>query len=174
MPGGPNNNMIRGMTLWGLVAGVAAGLPAAAEQPPACSAPHGSLAEGVFSGFANAILVPPCAEPSLPPLTMQPTAAKPPPANPLPARPPQIADHHVASTELGFERGIGPALGRGVTWRGRLYLVVDVKARDGRPTFAGGSRFVITTDGGALEIGLKAIAKGALEPEMANAISVVN
>lgn len=166
--------MTRGMTLWGLAAAFAAGLPAAAEQPAACSAPHGSLAEGAFRGFANTILVPPCAEPSLPPLTMQPTAAKAPPANPPPASLPQIADHHIASTELGFERGIGPALGRGVTWRGRLYLVVDVKARDGRPTFAGGSRFVITTDGGALDIGLKAIAKGALEPEMANATPVLN
>ena len=58
--------------------------------------------------------------------------------------------------------------------RGRIYLVVDVTAEDGRPTFAGGSRFIITTDGGALDIGLKAIAKGAHEPEMANAIPVVN
>ena len=78
------------------------------------------------------------------------------------------------STDLGFERGIGPAPGRGVTWRGRTYLVVDVTVTNGRPTFAGGSRFIITTDGGALDIGLKAIAKGVRETEMANVIPVVN
>jgi hypothetical protein len=110
----------------------------------------------------------------LPPLTTRPTAAKAPPVNPPPAGPPEIADHHIASTDLGFERGIGPAPGWGVTWRGRIYLVVDVTAEDGRPTFAGGSRFIITTDGGALDIGLKAIARGAREPEMANAAPVMN
>jgi hypothetical protein len=166
--------MYRGTMLWGLAAAVAAALPAAAQQPPACTAPHGSLAEGAFGGFENPVPLPPCAEPSLPPLTTRPTAAKAPPVNPPPAGPPEIADHHIASTDLGFERGIGPAPGWGVTWRGRIYVVVDVTARDGRPTFAGGSHFIITTEGGALDIGLKAIAKGAREPEMANAMPVVN
>jgi hypothetical protein len=160
--------------LWGLVAAVTVVLPAAAQQPQACAAPRGSLAEGAFGGFKNALPLPPCAEPSLPPLTTWPTAAVAPPVNPPPAGAPEIADHHIASTDLGFERGIGPAPGRGVTWRGRIYVVVDVTAEDGRPTFAGGSRFIITTDGGALDIGLKAMAKGAHEPEMANATPVVN
>jgi len=166
--------MYRGTMLWGLAAAVAVALPAAAQQPPACTAPHGSLAEGAFGGFENPVPLPPCAEPSLPPLTTRPTAAKAPPVNPPPAGPPEIADHHIASTDLGFERGIGPAPGWGVTWQGRIYVVVDVTARDGRPTFAGGSHFIITTEGGALDIGLKAIAKGVREPEMANATPVVN
>jgi hypothetical protein len=166
--------MNRGTMLWGLAAAVTVGLPAVAQQPAACTAPRGSLAEGAFGGFENSLPLPPCAEPSLPPLTTRPTAAKARPVNPPAAGPPPIADHRIASTELGFERGIGPAPGRGVTWRGRLYLVVDVTTRDGRPTFAGGSRFVITTDGGALDVGLKAIAKGALEPELANATPVLN
>jgi hypothetical protein len=166
--------MNRGLMLWGLAAAVMVTLPAAAQQPSACTAPHGSLAEGAFGGFKNTVPLPPCAEPSLPPLTTWPTAAKAPPVNPPPAGPPEIADHHVASTELGFERGIGPAPGWGVTWRGRVYVVVDVTAKGGHPTFAGGSHFIITTEGGALDIGLKAIAKGAREPEMANAMPMVN
>jgi hypothetical protein len=50
----------------------------------------------------------------LPPLTTRPTAAKVPLVYPLPAGPPEIADHHIASTDLGFERGTGPAPGCGV------------------------------------------------------------
>jgi hypothetical protein len=163
--------MNRGIALWGLVAAACvAVLPAAAQQPgPACPAPRGSLAEGAFGGFKNVGPVPPCAEPSLPPLTAQPTTAKAPSIHPPPAGPPAVAEQHVASTDLGFERGIGPAPGRAVTWRGHKYLVVDVTTRDGRPTFAGGSRFIITTAGGSLDIGLKALAKGAHEPEMADA-----
>lgn len=52
--------------------------------------------------------------------------------------------------------------------------MVYVTARDGRPTFAGGSRYIITTEGGALDVGLKAIAKHTLAPEIANAISLLN
>jgi hypothetical protein len=166
--------MNRGAMLWGLVIAVPTPLPAIAQQPPACSASHGSLAEGAFGGFRNTVPLPPCAEPSLPPLTMRPMAAKAPPLNPPPAGPPEIADYHIASTDLGFERGIGPAPGRGVIWQGRIYRVVDVTATDGRPTFAGGSRFIITTEGGALDVGLKAITASGDEPEMANAKPVVN
>jgi len=166
--------MKRGVMLRGLAAAVLVALPASAQQPPACSAPRGSPGEGAFGGFKTTMPLPPCAEPSLPPITMSPTADKARPVHPPPARPPEMADHHVPSTELGFEQGIGPAPGRGVTWRGRVYLVVYVTARDGRPTFAGGSRFIITTEGGALDVGLKAIAKDALAPEMANAISLLN
>jgi hypothetical protein len=160
--------------LSGLAVAVTVALPTAAQQPPACTAPRGSLGEGAFGGFRNTVPLPPCAEPSLPPLTTGPAVAKAPAVNPPPAGPRPVADHHIASTDLGFERGIGPAPGWGVTWQGRAYLVVDVTASDGRPTFAGGSRFIITTEGGALDIGIKAIAKGAREPEMANATPVVN
>lgn len=90
---------------------------------------------------------------------------------PLPGEPPRVgapppglplvADRHVSSTDLGFERGIGPAAGQTLSWRGARYLVVDVTAEGGRPTFSGGSRFAITTAGGTLAIGLKAIAPPA-------------
>ena len=168
------DNMKRGVMLRGLAVVAMVVLPASAQQPSACSAPRGSPAEGPFGGFETTMPLPPCAEPSLPPVTTPPTAAKARPVNPPPASPPEIADHHIPSTELGFVQGIGPAPGWGVTWRGRTYLVVYVTARDGRPTFAGGSRFIITTAGGALDVGLKAIAQDALQPEMANAISLLN
>ena len=71
---------------------------------------------------------------------------------------PTVADLHVSSVDLGFDRGVGPAPGQTVTWHGAAYLVVDAVASHGRPTFSGGSRFVITSAGGALEIGLKALA----------------
>jgi hypothetical protein len=80
-----------------------------------------------------------------------PRVGAPPPGMPL------VADYHVPSTELGFARGIGPAAGQVVSWHGERYLVVDVAADGGRPTFSGGSRFAITTIGGALDIGLKAV-----------------
>jgi hypothetical protein len=83
-----------------------------------------------------------------------PRVGAPPPALPL------VADRHVPSTDLGFECGIGPAAGQTVSWHGERYLVVDVTADGSRPTFSGGSRFAITTAGGSLEIGLK-----ALEPQ---------
>jgi hypothetical protein len=75
-----------------------------------------------------------------------------------PSGAPTVADVHVSSVALGFDRGIGPAPGQTVTWQGATYLVVDATASEGRPTFSGGSRFVITSAGGALEIGLKALA----------------
>jgi len=90
---------------------------------------------------------------------------------PLPGEPPRVgapppgvplvADHHVPSTDLGFQRGVGPAAGQTVSWHGERYLVVDVTAEGGRPTFAGGSRFSITTAGAALDIGLKALVPQA-------------
>ena len=99
---------------------------------------------------------PPCAEPSLPPATHSPlpgvNSDAVPPADVAP-----VADLHVVSTDLGFDRGIGPAPGGTIGYRGQAYLVVDVAAVDGRPTFSGGSRFVVTTKGGALAVGLKAM-----------------
>ena len=99
----------------------------------------------------------PCAEPSLPPATVAPMPSKPrsdiaPPAGVL-----VVADLHVASTELGFQQGIAPAPGGTVDYRGLEYLVVEVAAVGDGPIFSGGSRFVITTKGGALDVGLKAM-----------------
>jgi len=74
-----------------------------------------------------------------------------------PAGAPVLADLHVASTELGFQRGIAPAPGRTVGYRGLDYLVVEVTAVGDGPVFSGGSLFAITTTGGALDVGLKAM-----------------
>lgn len=126
-----------------------------------------------FGEFKKTLPLPPCPETSLPPLAARGTAGKPPRVGAPPAREPERADHHIPSTDLGFQRGIGPAPGYAVTWRGRKYRVIDVVANDGRPTFAGGSRFIITTAGGALEVGLKALGKDAHEPLMADA-TVIN
>jgi hypothetical protein len=80
---------------------------------------------------------------------------------------PMVADVHVSSVKLGYDKGVGPAPGQTVTWQGASYFVVDAVAKDGRPTFSGGSRFVITSEGGTLEIGLKAVI--AVEAQMAQA-----
>lgn len=90
-----------------------------------------------------------------------PLPGEPPRVGAPPPGPPLVADRHVPSTDLGFERGIGPAAGQTVSWRGERYLVVDVAADGGQPTFSGGSRFAVTTAGGALEIGLKALVPPA-------------
>jgi hypothetical protein len=110
----------------------------------------------ILAGIAMA--VPAVAQPpastvgSEPPISGEPPRlGAPPPGAPV------AADVHVASVQLGFERGIGPAPGQTVAWQGASYLVVDAIASDGRPTFSGGSRFVITSSGGSLEIGLRAI-----------------
>ena len=74
-----------------------------------------------------------------------------------PAPEPLIADTHVDSTGLGFEKGIGPAVGRKVTYRDKQYEVVDVVVVGGGPSFSGNSRFSIAPEGHELVIGLKAI-----------------
>ena len=56
-----------------------------------------------------------------------------------------------------FQQGIAPAPGRTVGYLGVEYLVVEVSALGDGPIFSGGSRFVITTKGGALDVGLKAM-----------------
>ena len=106
--------------------------------------------------LSNGILQPPCAEPSPPPASHPPLPGVNSDAVP-PAGVAPVADLHVASTDLGFDRGIGPAPGETIGYRRQAYLVVDVAAIDGGPTFAGGSRFAVTTKGGALEVGLKAM-----------------
>jgi hypothetical protein len=66
-----------------------------------------------------------------------------------------VADIHVESTVLGFDQGIGPAVGRDVTYNGKLYTVADVATANGQPSFSGGSHFAIAPAGGRLVIGLK-------------------
>jgi hypothetical protein len=80
---------------------------------------------------------------------------------------PDVADVHVPSVALGFDKGVGPAPGQTVTWQGASYVVVDAIASEGRSTFSGGSRFVITRAGGTLEIGLKAVVP--VDAQMAQA-----
>ncbi len=88
---------------------------------------------------------------SVPPL-MAPT-----PREVKPAPTPLVADTHVESTELGFDKGIGPAVGRTVTYRKKLYQVTDIAPAGGGPTFSGNSRFAIAPAGKALIVGLKAV-----------------
>jgi hypothetical protein len=78
-------------------------------------------------------------------------------ASEMPVADLHVADLHVASTELGFAKSVAPAPGRIVGYLGQQYLVVDVAAAGSGPTFSGGSRFVITTMGGELKVGLRAI-----------------
>lgn len=146
-------------------------MPATAQQAPTCPGTSG-LGTSFFGSFKSTAPMPPCPEPSLPPLTARGTPSKPPPVGAPPARPPERAEVNIPSTDLGFQRGIGPAPGHAVTWRGRKYMVVGVQASDGRPTFAGGSRFIITTAGGALEVGLKTLDKDAFQPVMADATAL--
>lgn len=67
---------------------------------------------------------------------------------------PLVADTHVDSTELGFDKGVAPAPGRKVTFRGKEFQVADVAAKDGGRTFAGGSQHVIGVNGSSLVVGL--------------------
>lgn len=143
----------------GLAVGVATaalGWPALAQQATTCPPSH-HPADAPFRGLSDDPARTPCAEPSLPPATPAPMASAPPSEGAPPAGVPVVADLHVASTELGFDRGTAPAPGRTVGFQGRDYVVVEVAAADNGPTFLGGSRFVITTRCGALEVGLKAL-----------------
>ena len=70
------------------------------------------------------------------------------------------ADFHVRSTALGFEQGIGPAVGREVSYEGKQFTVADVFAADGQPCFSGGSPFTIAPAGGRLVIGLRTAPSG--------------
>lgn len=67
-----------------------------------------------------------------------------------------VADMHVESTALGFDQGVGPAVGREVSYNGKQYVVADVYTVDGQPCFSGGSHFTIAPAGGRLVVGLKA------------------
>jgi hypothetical protein len=67
-----------------------------------------------------------------------------------------VADFHLESTVLGFDQGVGPAVGRELSYNGKQYTVADVYTVDGQPCFSGGSHFTIAPAGGRLVIGLKA------------------
>jgi len=84
------------------------------------------------------------------------------PGHPVPSPRDAIADFHLESTVLGFDQGIGPAVGRDVTYNGKLYQVADVFTADGQPCFSGGSRFTIAPAGGRLVVGLKTAAAAAV------------
>jgi hypothetical protein len=152
-------------------------LPAAAQvlakDQSTCATGNESIADGAFSGFNSGLLQPPCAEPSLPPNTVKPLFTKKPSEFAEPPGEPLIADEHVASTDLGFQQGVAPAPGRSITFRGQKYRVVDVQAKGGGPTFAGGSPFVIGVNGSILQVGLKAIVPGSLlDPDRLEALVV--
>jgi hypothetical protein len=133
-------------------------LPVAAQDQQACPAGRAgaSIGEGPMSGFGDSLPLPPCQEPALPPASPKPLHSK---SNefPAPAGEPLKSDFSVASTDLGFEKGIGPAPGYAISYRGKRYLVIEVKAADGGPSFSGGSRFVIGVKGANLIVGLAAI-----------------
>jgi hypothetical protein len=148
------------MVLFGRVCGLALGVALSALAMPAmaqsaCPPSKLHLADAPFTGIGGDPARAPCADPTLPPATSPPLASE--EHTEAPAEVPAVADMHVAATELGFDRGIAPAPGRTVGYRGHDYLVVEVAAVGNGPTFSGGSRFVITTQGGALEVGLKAM-----------------
>ena len=82
------------------------------------------------------------------------SAVAPVPPSPRSAGQQLIADTHVESTKLGFDKGVAPAPGRMVTFQGKEFQVVDVAAKGGGPTFAGGSQHVIGTNGSGLIVGL--------------------
>lgn len=113
----------------------------------------------LWGSIGIALALPAAAQPLSASLAPEkPVAGEPPKLGAPPPGAPEVADVHVPSADLGFDRGVGPAPGQTVTWQGASYLVVDAVASEGRPTFSGGSRFVITSAGGTLEIGLKAVA----------------
>jgi hypothetical protein len=151
-----------------------AALPAAAQDQSRCATGHDGIAEGAFSGFPSSALMPPCAEPTLPPNTVRPLFTKKPSEFAEPPGEPLIADQHVASTDLGFQQGVAPAPGRSITFGGQKYRVVDVRVAGGGPTFAGGSPFVIGVSGSVLQVGLKAIVPGSLLDPDRLEVTVVN
>jgi hypothetical protein len=111
------------------------------------------VASGIVTSFSGTA----CAqEPSPPigtPLEAAPIEGK--PSVPTPGPRDIVADFHIESTALGFEQGTGPAVGRDVDYKGKLYTVADVFTANGQPCFSGGSKFTIAPAGGRLVIGLK-------------------
>jgi hypothetical protein len=77
------------------------------------------------------------------------------PSMPTPGPRDIVADFHIESTALGFDQGVGPAVGREIDYNGKRYTVADVFTANGQPCFSGGSPFAIAPAGGRLVIGLK-------------------
>jgi hypothetical protein len=165
--GGTCLEMAKRLGVFGLLAAMAvavAALPLAAQEA-ICPAKADTIAGDVFSKFTDDLPKPPCAEPSLPPGTVKPVASQPRSQFGTPDKP-LVADYHVASTELGFEKGVAPAPGLAVTYQGKKYRVTDVQTEGGGPSFSGGSRFVIGVMGSSLIVGLKSYVPGSdLDPE---------
>lgn len=136
--------------------------------------PNDGVANGLFQGFKDGLPRPPCAEPTLLPGKVKPLNSRKPAEFATPADPTLKADTQIASTELGFQEGVAPAPGRAINYHGQKYLVIDVTANGGGPTFAGGSPFVIGIDGAKLTVGLKAILPGStLDPDRLE-VSAIN
>ena len=76
-------------------------------------------------------------------------------SEPVPKEKAPIAEFHVESTELGYEKGVAPSPGSKVVYKGRDYVVADVIEPAGGPTFGGNSKHVIATQGATLTVGLK-------------------
>ena len=91
------------------------------------------------------------------PVVIAPSAA--PAAKPYTPGAKVVPDYRGASTELGFEKGVAPAPGRTVTYRGGNYFVAEVVVAGGGPIFSGNSRHVISTSGANLVVGLKEIGE---------------
>ncbi|WP_085937683.1 hypothetical protein [Enhydrobacter aerosaccus] len=140
------------------------------EALVACAPISEAAAAGTWTG---GLLLAPCRAPSLPPSFVMPFQSDSSPAA-ADAAEPLTADLHLASTELGFDKGVGPAPGRSVRYLGHKYRVIDIEVQGGGPSFSGGSAFVVGLAGSSLIVGLKAIEPGsALDPDRADP-SVVN
>ena len=109
-----------------------------------------SVAVSAFPGIAAAQEPsPPLGVPGPKPLVGKPNSANPPGPRDV------TADFHLESTVLGFDQGVGPAVGRELSYNGKQYTVADIYTVDGQPCFSGGSRFTIAPAGGRLVVGLK-------------------
>jgi hypothetical protein len=114
-----------------------------------------------LSGLANAQEPSPPLKPAEPPVEGKPSRL-------YPAGPREIVvDVHVESTALGYDQGIGPAVGRELDYRGKHYAVADIFTADGQPCFSGGSKFTIAPAGGRLVVGLR-----RAEPKSLNVASL--
>ncbi|MBS0520525.1 MAG: hypothetical protein JSR90_17650 [Proteobacteria bacterium] len=135
-----------------------------------CPAVH----EGVASGFAPTAPPTRCSEPTMPPAFVMPFRSEASTSSEATAAAPLAADLHLVSTELGFDKGVAPAPGHSVQYRGQKYRVTGIEVKGGGRFFSGGSAFVIGVSGSSLIVGLKAIQPGsALDPDRFDP-SVVN
>jgi hypothetical protein len=118
------------------------------------------VAAGIVASFSGAAVAQEPSPPINTPLEAAPIEGK--PSVPTPGPRDTVADFHIESTALGFDQGIGPAVGRDVTYKGKAYTVADVFTANGQPCFSGGSKFTISPAGGRLVIGLKAATPEAI------------